>query len=110
MNTRKAYLLSKAKEKGKYKKKIRDRYRIIFLDDDLDADMVIIPIEAEGLSIEQQMYLDELKEGTSLTMLSSKDILDDNFERVLDKELEREKYLDKTRQRTNDELDYGLEL
>lgn len=110
MNMRKAYLLSKAKEKEKYKKKIRDRYRIIFLDDDLDVDMVIIPIEAEGLSIEQQMYLDELKEGTSLTMLNSKDILDDNFERVLDKELEREKYLDKTRQRTNDELDYGLEL
>ena len=109
MNMRKVYLLSKAKEKEKYKKKIRDRYRVVFLEDDVDADLVILPIE-EGITIEQQMYIDELKEGASLTMLSSKDILDDNFERVLDKELEREKSLEKSRKQINDDLDYGLEI
>ena len=111
---RKVYLLSKSKEKEKYKKKIRDRYRVVFLEDDVDADvdadLVILPIEEEGITIEQQMYIDELKEGASLTMLSSKDILDDNFERVLDKELEKEKSLEKSRKQTNDDLDYGLEI
>ena len=110
MNMRKVYLLSKAKEKEKYKKKIRDRYIVVFLEDDVDADLVILSIEEEGITIEQQMYIDELKEGASLTMLSSKDILDDNFERVLDKELEKEKSLEKSRKQTNDDLDYGLEI
>ena len=52
-------MLSKAKEKEKYKKKIRDRYRVVFLEDDVDADLVILPIEEEGITIEQQMYIDE---------------------------------------------------
>ena len=45
-------MLSKAKEKEKYKKKIRDRYRVVFLEDDVDADLVILPVEEEGITIE----------------------------------------------------------
>lgn len=98
---KKCYISAKATKKAAYRTRLLMKYNLIFVDDIYDCDFVLVPVAENKVTVEQTTDLDIAKNiGLEAMSLPEEKLLTD--EDPLQLNIERE--------RTNDELDYGMEL
>lgn len=112
MKKKKAYISCKSVQKGIYKKKISARYNLIYADNLLDADILIVPIEKEPTAEQHLDINTAINNNLKISILSTAKIMNEEFSPILDKVFDEKIKREERREINNldDDLEYGLEL
>lgn len=107
---KKSYILCRKGMQGIYKSEISRYFTCIWVDTAREAELILLPIEKEGLSDEQQHLYEELNQSKYFCTFSAKALFkgDENLKMFFGELEETMQQIEKSF--TNDGLDYGLEL